>query len=529
MRKIKDLINSANSIQSASVILIITLAISNLLGLIRDHFLAQKIPTSLLDTYYAAFRIPDFIFNILILGAIAAAFIPIFTAYITKKNLREAWHVANSFLNIAFITITILMVILVFLMPYLVPLLVPKFDLEKQTLTINLSRLLLISPIFFTLSYIFGGILNSFKRFFIYSLSPLVYNLSIIAATLFLADKISVYGVTYGVIIGAFLHMLIQLMGTKKLGWRYHWVFDYKHVGVKKMYQLMLPRALGLAANQIMLLVYTAIASGMAAGSVAIYNLADNIQTMPTVVFAISFATAIFPTLSEHISLGKKEDFSHHIWKTIKIVCYILIPISVAIILLRAQIVRLILGSGNFGWQQTVFTANTLGFFAISLIAQGLIPVLAKAFYALRNTKIPTIVSILSIIIGIISAFILTPIMNVTGLALAFSIASFFNAVLLYVLLRKREMVMRCQEKNALKMIGKILIATVILAIVIQLSKYSSYLVDMSRFWGVLAQTIIALVLSAASYLFITKKFGCNEAQEFTMFIKKYLNFNAKK
>lgn len=514
MQKIKQLINGTNSIRSASVILIITLLVSNFLGLIRDHFLAQKIPTNLLDTYYAAFRIPDFIFNILILGAIAAAFIPVFTSYISNKNLREAWRVANSFLNIAIIAILVFAIILFFLMPYLVPMMVPKFDLEKQQLTISLSRLLLISPIFFTLSYIFGGILNSFKRFFIYSLAPLLYNLSIIVATLIWADTLSVYGVVYGVIIGAFFHMLIQAIYIRKIGFRYQLLFDFRHPGVKKIYQLMIPRSIGLGANQVMLLVYTGIASTLAAGSVAIFNLADNIQTMPTVVFATSFATAIFPTLSEHISLGKKQEFSNHIWKVIKSILYILIPLSVIIILLRAQIVRLILGSGHFGWEQTVLTADTLALFAISLVAQGMIPILARSFYAMHNTKIPTIVSIISMAISILLAFILTPKMGVLGLALSFSVASFFNAITLYVILRKEESLIRKQEPAIWRLIGKIIIATVVMAIILQVAKYSSYLVDMERFWGVLTQAAIATILAILTYIFITRKLNCDESRE---------------
>lgn len=526
MQKIKQIINGVNSIRSASVILIITLLLSNLLGLIRDHFLAQKIPTALLDTYYVAFRIPDFIFNILILGAIAAAFIPVFTSYLSKKDYRQAWYIANSFLNIAFVSIAIFAIILFFLMPYLVPLLVSDFGLNKQQITITLSRLILISPIFFTISYIFGGILNSFKRFFVYSLAPLFYNLSIIAATLFWADKLGIYGVVYGVLIGAFLHMLIQVILAKKLGFYYQFIFDYKHPGVRKIYQLMIPRAIGLGANQAMLLIYTGIAATLTSGSVAIFNLADNIQTMPTVVFATSFATAIFPTLSEHISLSRKQEFARHVWKVIKVVVYILIPLSVITILLRAQIVRLVLGSGHFGWDQTVLTADTLGLFAISLIAQGMIPILARSFYAMHNTKTPTVVSVISIIISVVLAFILVPFMQVLGLALAFSVASFFNAITLYIILRRTEKLIYEKEKEVMALFVKTIFAASIMAIVLQGAKYSSYLVDMQRFWGVLAQTLISVIIAIFSYIYITRKLNCDESKELIELVKIKFNPN---
>lgn len=519
-----------NSIKSATVILIITLFLSNVLGVIRDHYLAQKIPTAMLDIYYAAFRIPDLIFNILILGAITASFIPIFSIFLTKNKLKEAWRIANSFLNIAVLGILVSTIILYFLMPYLIPLLVPKFDIDKQALTTSLSRLLLLSPIFFTFSYTFGSILNSFKRFFIYSLAPLVYNISIILATICWSSSYGIYGITYGVLIGSFLHMLIQLFPLSKIGYHYQFVMDYSNVYVRKIFILMIPRAIGLGANQIMLFIYTAIASSLTAGSIAIFNLADNIQTMPTVVFGISLATAIFPTLAEHINNKKIAEFASHINKSILSISYILIPLSILIIILREPLVRIILGSGFFGWEQTIETYNTLGCFAISLFAQGLIPVLARAFYAMHDTKTPTIISIVSVIIGIICAYILSPIYDVQGLALSFSIASIFNAVVLYIYLRRKIIEVKNYEKKLLTQIGKITLAAMISGVIVfALNKYifsTSILFDLTRFWGVLLEFIFASIIGLLTYYFIAQKMQVNEVEVITLLLKKIISKN---
>ncbi len=515
MEKVKKFFSEKNTVKSATIILVVTLLISNFLGLIRDHFLAQKIPTNLLDTYYAAFRIPDLVFNILVLGAISAAFIPVFTGFISKKKFQEAWKITSSFLNIAIVVLIVCLVILFFAMPYLIPLLVPKFDPAKQQMTINLAQIFLISPIFFSISYILGGVLNSFKRFLAYSLAPLIYNLSIILATLFLADKYSVYGVAVGVVCGAFLHMIIQLPVVLKLGFKYQFIFDWKDKAVRKIGFLMLPRAIGLGSMQIMLIVYTALASAVSAGSVAIFNLADNIQTMPTVVFATSLATAVFPTLSEKVSLGKIDDFSRYIAKGIRTIIFILIPASIGIILLRAQIVRVILGSGHFGWQQTVDTANTLGFFAISLVAQGLIPLFARSFYALHNTKTPTIISIVSIIFSIILGLIFVKTQGVLGLALAFTIGSFLNAILLYFYLRKKAQQLITQEKNTAIFTLKILFSSAIMAAVIQITKILvEPSIDMTRGWGVLVQLICAIVIGSLVYFLLTWVLKCEEFGE---------------
>lgn len=528
MLRLKELLNGKNSVKGATLILIITLLVSNFLGLIRDHFLAQKIPTSLLDTYYAAFRIPDLIFNTLILGSISAAFIPIFTSLISNKKTREAWQVTSSVINIALLLLVISLGILFFLMPYIVPLLVPKFDLARQEMTMSLSRIFLLSPILFGVSYIIGGVLNSFKRFMVYALAPLVYNASIILATVFFADKLGVFAVAYGVVIGAGLHLLVQIPTVIKLGFKYYPLMLWRNFNVRKIAKLMVPRSLGLGAMQIMLLVYTAIASTLTPGSVAVFNLADNIQTMPTVVFGTSFSTAIFPTLSEAFSLQKIDDYCRYIWRSIRAILFILIPISVGFIILRAQIVRIILGSGFFGWQQTIDTANTLGWFAISLVAQGLIPLLAKAFYAQRDSRTPTIISIISVVFSIIFAYILVKFLGVPGLALAFSIASFINVFLLYFILRKKIIELKNQEKLLWVFLGKVLLATIIMTVLVQLSKYwLGTWVNMQSGWGVLTQTIGAIAVGITAYLVITHYFHCEEIQELKRVVRQKLGFNS--
>jgi len=522
MSKINELIQNKNNVKSASIILILTLLISNVLGLIRDHYIAQKIPTGLLDTYYAAFRIPDLIFNILILGAIAAAFIPVFTNYIVGKKEKEAWHIANSFLNISIIGVIILAIILAIFMPEIMKLFVPSFSAENLHLTIKLARIMLLSPIFFGISYILSGVLNSFKRFLVYSIAPLIYNLSIIVFTLLLADKYSVYGIVIGVIVGAFLHMAVQIPIAVKLGFRYRFILDWKNEGIKKIYRLMLPRAIGLGANQVMLLVYTSIASTLSAGSIAIYNLADNIQTMPVVVFGTSFATAIFPSLSESISEGNNNKFAEYVERGIRAILYLLIPSGIGIILLRAQIVRLILGSGFFGWEQTVNTANILGYLAISLFAQGLISLLARSFYAVHNTKTPMYSSIISIIVSIILGYILTPLFGVVGLGLSFSIGSIINLILLYVLLRKKVSPIKSEEKKLGVFILKLILSSLIMIVIIQGVKYFiGSVVDMERFWGVLTQTSLSIILGAGAYILTSYLLKCEEIQEIITLLKK--------
>lgn len=514
MQRIKKFFNQENSIKGASLLLIITLFLSNFLGMIRDHFLAQKIPTSTLDTYYAAFRIPDLIFNIFILGAISAALIPVFTQYRVDKE-KEAWKIVNSFLNFAVILVIISIIVLYFLMPNLINYFVADFNVEKKELTTTLARLLLLSPLFFAISYIIGGVLNSYRRFFAYSLAPLIYNLSIISFTLLFADQWGIKGVVYGVILGALLHLLIQLPSACKLGFHYQAIIDWKNQGVKKIISLMIPRSLGLGAMQIMLLIYTSLAASISSGAVAVLNLADNIQTMPTVVFATSFATAIFPTLSEFSAQKKDQEFSQYFWQGVRIILFFLIPISFLVILLRTEIVRVILGSGWFKWQQTIDTANVLGFFAISFFAQGLIPLLSRSFYALKDTKTPTIISIISILISIIFGYFLAKKLAVTGLALAYSLGAIINFLLLYWALKKRFIILAREQTSTIKYLLKIILSALIMAVMIQLAKnIIGNLVDMERFWGVMTKLVLSTFWGILIYLYISHLLGIKEISQ---------------
>ena len=446
IKKVSKLFSKENSIRGASIILIITLALSNVLGLLRDRFLTHNIDTYYLDIYYASFRIPDLIFNFLILGAITSAFIPVLSDYIARGKDGEGYRVTNILINLALIFTILAAIILFFLMPTIIPLIF-EFDPFREAATIKYSRFLMLTPILFSVSYILGGVLNCYKRFVAYSIAPILYNLSIIAGAYFLAPKYGIKGVAVMVVLGAFLHMLIQLISAWKLGFHYQWMIDLKNKSVRHIFRLMIPRTISMGANQILLIVYTAIASALTVGSITAFTLANNIQTVPTVVLGTSFATAIFPTLAIKIAQGKMEDFSLYLNKALRAIGFLLIPSSILFFMFRAHIVRLLYGSGKFDWNDTTMTALTLGAFSISILAQGLIPLVSKAFYALKNTRTPMYISLATVALSILLAWPLRNLqiniggeqveLSVAGLALAFSIGSFFNAIVLILALRK--------------------------------------------------------------------------------------------
>lgn len=510
MKKYFHLFSGENSVRGASIILIITLTLSNVLGLLRDRFLTKNISTYDLDIYYASFRIPDLIFNFLILGAISSAFIPIFSDFIAQKKLKEGYKVTNTLLNIAVIMMIFFAAILWLLMPVLMPMVVPSFDSYRMNESIRFSRLIMLTPIFFSISYILSGVLNSFKRFFIYSLAPLFYNLSIIIGASVFAPKYGLIAVVYAVIIGSIIHALVQLPSVVKLGFKYQPIIDFKNKAVKRVIKLMIPRTIGMGMNQIMLVIYTAIASTLAVGSISAFNLSNNIQTMPVVVLGTSFATAVFPTLTLKISEGDKNGFAFYFNRSMRSIAFLLIPTTVIFILLRAQIVRLILGSGKFGWDDTKKTALTLGFFALSLLAQGLIPLISRGFYALKNTRTPMYISIFTVFVSVIFGYLLANAMGVAGLALAFSIGSFINAIILFYYLAR--IYPEIVDPGVLFSFLKTIIISLFMGILVWISMHiASNYVEMNRFWGVLAQTLIACLVGVVSYFILSYLFNFHE------------------
>ncbi len=485
------------------MMLMVTLFLSNVLGFLRDRFLAQKIIAADVDTYFNAFRLPDLVFNVLILGAVTTAFIPVFTDYLFKKGQDdEAWRLANTVLNLAAITLLVSLAFLYFLMPIIIPYISPFNESERVDQTVMLARMLIFQPFIFGLSYIAGGVLNSFKRFVAYAFAPLVYNGAIILSIVYLSPVYGIKGVVYGVIAGALLHLLIQIPTLLTLGYRYRPIIDWRLDGLRQIFQLMIPRTVQLLLLQLVLLVFARAAAQLPIGSASGLGYADNIQTVPTVIFGNAFALASFPYLSEAFSNSKTEHFNRYLGRATKAALFFLLPSAVGLYLLRVQLVRLVLGSGHFGWDQTIMTADALGMYAIGLTALGLIPLFSRAFFAMQDTRTPMLLAIPGTVVAIALGYWLafSTGWGVGGLALAFSISNILQLGLLYGVLRKR-INLTIERDLVVSLLTYILLA-LIMALAIQLVKtYIGTVTDLRFGVNVLLQGVVGLVVGAATYL----------------------------
>ena len=537
----------SGTITSAAFLLAVAALGSRLLGLVRDRILAGKFGAGdELDIYFAAFRIPDLLYSIVIAGAISAAFIPVFISLYTK-NRKEAWRVANNFLNISIVILFVLGILLALGAPFLMKFVAPGFDEAKTASAVAATRIMFLSPLFLGMSAILGGILHSFRRFFVYALAPLFYNGGIIFGAVFLADTMGVLGLAVGVVIGSFLHFAIQVPSVLFSGFSWQGVFDFRDKHFRKIFTLMVPRAFGLIVFQLNLWVITAIASVLSSGSIAIFNLANHLQFLPIGIIGYSFATAAMPSFAKSVSSEKIKVFGEQLTKTVRTVLFFVMPASVLIFVLRAHIVRVVFGSGVFSWDDTRLTAAVLGIFAFGIFAHSLIPLLSKAFYAMQNTKIPVIINSVGFFIniglslffvfvlfknpnvsGFVSGFLdLEGVENIAllGLPLAFSLAGIVNFIILFYVL-----------KNYIKGFGdssmyiesaKILAASILAGLV---SYGTLFLVEplfrTDTAIGLFFQAGIAAIAGGAAYLILMFLFRSKELSFFLQVVRNKIRLS---
>jgi len=375
---------------------------AKLLAVLRDRLLAGSFGADrALDIYYASFRLPDLLYVLSLFLVSTTALIPLF---LEKKDFISRRLFINQVFTIFFFSIVALGVITFFLVPCIIGVIAPGFSAEDTSVLIKFSRILLLSPFLLGLSNLVSSVIQSFNRFFVYALSGVLYNAGIIFGLLVLYPVMGINGVIWGVVAGALLHFLIQVPSLVSLGFFPRFALSISFKEIKRVVALSLPRTFGLTLHQLVLLVITAMASLLAAGSITIFNLASNLQAIPLGVIALSYSVAAFPTLAKSFINQKKEDFIFAVDSSFRHIIFWLLPVTVLFIVLRAQIVRVLLGAGAFSWTDTRLTAAALALFAVSLFAQGLILLLVRAFYAAGKTRAPLVINFISSVLIIIFA-----------------------------------------------------------------------------------------------------------------------------
>jgi putative peptidoglycan lipid II flippase len=541
---IKKIINlRSKTITFSAALIAFSIGISAMLGLLRDRLLVTYFPVGELDVYFAAFRIPDFIYGILITGGIVAVFLPVFSSTF-EKSKEEGLRLASNIMNILLLVLLVLCGVLFFIAPSVMKIIVPGFselDVEK---TIFLTRIMLASPIILGASSLFSGFLQYFERFLAYSLAPIFYNIGIIFGIVFLAPSLGLEGVAYGVIGGAFLHLVIQIPPAYSAGFSYKPVIDFKQKEIHSVFFLMIPRIIGQASAKINIIVITALASLLTAGSVSIFNLANNLQAFPVRVVGVAFAVAAFPAFSRSLAQKNRKEFSESFSRVICQVLFFIIPASFIVFLLRAHVVRLVLGVEGFGWKETQLTAACLGIFAFAFFANAIIHILVRAFFSFKDTKTPVLISLVSMGVNIALAFFFVWLIGLQGFfsetvssllkiqsisdikVIAFPISIFISSLLhlsllLYFLRKKMGTLYEPRIKNC---IFKTTFASLVMGIFVYLTRFSmENIFGLNTFVSVFTITLSSVVMAFFVYLVTIKTLDCLELKEILeSFSKRY-------
>ena len=518
------------SILSGATIIMTTMMVAKILGLIRDRLLAHVFLPDKIDIFWAAFRLPDLIFQIVILGALSVAFIPVFTEHMENKGKEDAFELSRAILNVClaiFFVATIL--IFIFAKPLISIIVAPGFDLEKQAQVVTLTRIIVFGQTILVLGAFFIGILQSFQRFIFPALAPVFYNLGIILGIIFFHNSLGIMGAAVGVIIGALLHALIQLPLIWSVGFRFKFPLKFYHPGVKEITKLMSVRTIGLAAEQINETVGVNLASWLS-GGVTYLTYAQHLQVMPIGLFGASLAQAALPVLSSERARGRIEEFKITLLTTLHQILFLTLPATAILIVIRIPVVRLVFGASQFNWEATVLTGATLAYLAIGLSAQAISLLLVRGFYALKDTKTPVIVSLFVVALNVLLSvyFIAGLKLDVWSIGLANSIAAVLSGILLFITLHFK--VGKFSLRQVLIPMGKMLMATIIMgvALYVPIKLLDQVIFDTTRTVNLLVLTGISSIFALSVYVVLVWFLRVKELQTFTDLIKRTAQFQTK-
>jgi putative peptidoglycan lipid II flippase len=389
-----------------------------------------------LDAYYAAFRIPDLVYQLAAAGALASALVPILSQLLHNGEHERAWRVTSSVINLMLIALLGGSLLMAVFAPVIVPLLTPGFDDVNTELTIQLTRIMLLSPVLLALGSVASSILNTEGRFASAAFAPMFYNGLIIICALALSPFIGIHAVAVGVVVGSFAHLMVQVPSLRR---RFHYdlSLDVRDSATRQALLLMAPRAIGLGVNQVTFIVNTTLATGLGVGAVTAYNVAYNVLQIPIGVIGVPLGVILLPAMSRAVAASNLPEFGALLRHSLRMLAYVTFWLAAVGIVLRRQIVLLLFGRG-FTQEAQAQTAEALLFFLLGLPANCMNVVLARAFYSEQDTRTPVVVALASVAVNVVVSVATVGTLGLAGLALGIALGGWFDTIVLSLLLWRR-------------------------------------------------------------------------------------------
>ncbi len=432
--------SSAVALAKAGLVVSAAYLVARVLGYVRVFVVGTTFGAgNELDAFYAAFRIPDLIFQLVAAGAVASAVVPIVSKLVANDERARAWRVVSTLVNLMLVGLLGFATIAFIWAPQFVAAITPGFDQRQLDRTVELTRIMLASPILLALGAVVTAALNTERRFAASAIAPIVYNLAIIGAAVLLSESMGVTGLALGVVAGSLGLLVVQLPALRRIGFRYAPRIDLSDDKARKLLKLMGPRVLGLSASQITMVVMTSLATGVGLGAVTAFTIAFALYQIPMGVIGIPLGIVIFPSMSRELAVGRTGSYLELVARATRILLFVMLPIAAIGIALRVPTVDLLLGYGRFDDAAVATTAETLLPFLVGLTGHAVIGVFARAFYARQDTRTPVLAAILAVVVNTTLGFALVGQYGLPALGLAIAVAAWIEATALLIVLRRRE------------------------------------------------------------------------------------------
>lgn len=486
-------------------------ALAAAVGLLRNMIIARTFGIGAdLDAYYAAFKLPDLLFSVVAGGALATAFIPVFAGFVAAGDRAAAWRLASAITNWVVLITGALAALAALSAPWLVrSLIAPGFDPSLQAQTAAVMRLVLISTVLFAISAVQGSALNGFKHFLLPALAPVVYPLGVIAGALWLAPRWGVAGLAAGAVIGSALHLGIQVPGLLRYGFRWQPLLAAASPAVRQVARLMGPRVLDLGVFHLTLVATTNLASRLGPGRVSALEWGWDAMQLPETIIGTAFGLVAFPTLAELAARQDRDGLRRTLGESLRTVLALAIPASVGLILLGRPLLALLYQRGEFGAAATEMVYGALRFYALGLAGHACLELVARAFFAGRDTVTPLFLAIASAAASIGLGLLLMRPLDYAGLALANSLAVTAEVIGLLLILRRRWG--HVEGRQTLAALGRVLAASVLMGGVLILGGQFAQRAGVGRLITVAAGGIAG----AAVYLLAARLLGVREIDRF--------------
>ncbi len=468
--------NANQQIARAAGIVMVAFVISNVVGLFAKTLTARAFGTGFeSNSFFAANRFSEILFNLVAGGALGSAFIPVFATLLAKDEKEKAWELASSIANLVSLVLVLLSLLTILFAPQVVHyFLAPGFSPGEKVLTAQLLRIQVLSSVIFGASGLVMGVMNAHQHFLLPAIAPAMYQLGWILSIYLLAPAHGIFGLAWGVVLGSILHLVVQIPQLARLPKRkYTLTFGLSLPEVREVARLMAPRLLGVAVVQLNFLLNTFLASFQPQGSITALSLAFPLMIMPEAAIAQSTAIAALPTFSLQVARNKLDEMRSSLSAALRVTLLLAVPASIGLVLLRDPIVSLLYQGRQFTSESTELVAWALLWYGIGLVGHCVVEISSRAFYALHDTRTPVVVGVGAMSLNLVFSFVFVALfrkigwMPHGGLALANTLATFIESLVLMILMYRR--LAGIHEKRILVALSKSLLAGLSMAIVIVL------------------------------------------------------------